>query len=179
MNELVVASHGEDLSWLSNVPSTWEVAVYSTLYGNLPNVGREAGQWLHHIVTAYDSLADMTMFVQADKEHNPDSIDKLLLNPPTSIFGIVGIDNSPELQECLSPLSRKLLEAGWLGDTIPIPRKFRIGAQFFASKDAILSRPKDHYERLLGAVHKGGYGIDAAYILEPCWSSIFDLKGNF
>jgi hypothetical protein len=32
----------------------------------LINKGREAGQWLAHIVENYDNLADVTLFVQAD-----------------------------------------------------------------------------------------------------------------
>lgn len=32
----------------------------------LENKGREAGQWLAHIVQRYDSLADVTLFVQGD-----------------------------------------------------------------------------------------------------------------
>lgn len=32
----------------------------------IENRGREAGQWLYHIVESYDNLADVTFFVQAD-----------------------------------------------------------------------------------------------------------------
>ena len=32
----------------------------------LPNRGREAGTWLHHIVSNYDRLADRTVFMQGD-----------------------------------------------------------------------------------------------------------------
>lgn len=77
MPELVVARYTENLNWLRNLPTGLRVTVYDksnagpTLgesAGNnaifLPNVGREAHTYLHHIVSRYDSLAEWTVFCQ-------------------------------------------------------------------------------------------------------------------
>lgn len=78
--EIIVASYKEPLFWIylfeaanrtgGIIPDCkfiiyrtgddWEGAI------RLPNKGREAGQWLAHIVRNYDKLADVSLFVQAD-----------------------------------------------------------------------------------------------------------------
>jgi len=78
--EIVVSSYRETLKWISLwgcvnselalLPDS-SVIVYRTgdpMEGAvmLENRGREAGQWLTHIVENYDNLADVTFFVQAD-----------------------------------------------------------------------------------------------------------------
>jgi hypothetical protein len=84
---IVVASYNEQLRWcplwesfneMMNLIPNCETIVYRTGARNdetlklknkvtyLPNKGREAGQWLAHIVNNYDNLADITLFVQAD-----------------------------------------------------------------------------------------------------------------
>lgn len=76
--ELVVARYAEDLSWLRRVPKTVRVTVYNkggdTVPGMaLPNVGREAHTYLHHMVTRYDDLAEVTLFCQGKPfDHVPD-----------------------------------------------------------------------------------------------------------
>ena len=73
---IVVARYAEDVSWLNAIPRT-EVIIYdkggpgNTLleYPShatrvpLPNVGRESHTYLHHIITHYDKLADVTIFL--------------------------------------------------------------------------------------------------------------------
>ena len=85
--EIVVASYMEDLKWcamweffnpmMELIPNC-KITVYRTGQRNadclhlkqevtyLENKGREAGQWLAHIVQRYDSLADVTLFLQGD-----------------------------------------------------------------------------------------------------------------
>ncbi len=69
--ELVVAHYHEDLRWLRRVPAVFQKTIYSKAeppplqpHLPLPNVGREAHTYLHHIVSRYDSLADYTVFCQ-------------------------------------------------------------------------------------------------------------------
>lgn len=78
--EIIVASYKEPLMWIDlwkaangngriipnckftiyRTGDEWEGAI------KLENRGREAGQWLEHIVRNYDNLADVNLFVQAD-----------------------------------------------------------------------------------------------------------------
>jgi hypothetical protein len=72
MLELIVARYTEDLNWLRKRPANLTVTIYdkspdasgSVGAMKLPNVGREAHTYLHHIVTRYDSLAKWTVFCQ-------------------------------------------------------------------------------------------------------------------
>ncbi|KAI9700954.1 MAG: hypothetical protein M1820_006599 [Bogoriella megaspora] len=71
--EIVVAHFNEDLSWLQ--PFTQNASIYSKGHSptpsdayrqntKLPNIGRESHTYLYHIVSRYDTLADITLFVQ-------------------------------------------------------------------------------------------------------------------
>lgn len=74
--ELVVAAYSENLTWahmygdIATVYVKGEL-VYAPVGGKnlsnvvrLPNVGRETHTYLHHIVSAWDRLADVTVFTQ-------------------------------------------------------------------------------------------------------------------
>jgi hypothetical protein len=64
--EIVVAKYKEDVGWAASVERN--VTIYSksgdSPYIELPNIGREAGTYLYHMVDRYDDLADRTLFVQ-------------------------------------------------------------------------------------------------------------------
>ncbi|MCJ1365208.1 hypothetical protein MMC16_004329 [Acarospora aff. strigata] len=73
--EIVVAQYNEDLSWLNDFKDS--CVVYSKggpehapalPYEPLPNIGREGHTYLHHIVEHYDSLPDVTIFLQGQIE---------------------------------------------------------------------------------------------------------------
>ncbi len=72
MPELVIAHYTENLNWVRNLPAGLLTTIYDkSLEGllewnavSLPNVGREAHTYLHHIVNRYDSLAEWTIFCQ-------------------------------------------------------------------------------------------------------------------
>ena len=81
--ELVVARYAEDLAWLRRVPKEFAVTVYNK--GDiipeviaLPNIGREAHTYLHHLADHYEDLADLTVFVQGHPfDHAPDLHERL------------------------------------------------------------------------------------------------------
>ena len=66
--QMVIARYNEDISWLDNYEN---VIIYnkgedvSTKHKvvSLPNIGREAHTIFHHIVSNYDDLADITVFL--------------------------------------------------------------------------------------------------------------------
>lgn len=72
--ELVVARYHENLAWLGNIPPQIRVTVYDKSGDastppprnthRLPNIGREAHTYLHHICTRYQTLAPLTVFCQ-------------------------------------------------------------------------------------------------------------------
>ncbi|KAF2236015.1 hypothetical protein EV356DRAFT_531265 [Viridothelium virens] len=71
--DIVVAHHNEDLTWLQPLASN--ATIYSK--GDMPtpsqafrqtikldNIGRESHTYLYHVVSRYESLAEVTLFVQ-------------------------------------------------------------------------------------------------------------------
>ena len=82
MLEVVVCRCGEDLSWTRNLPRGIRLTVYdktpppaSPWPGAipLPNVGREAHAWLHHLSARYETLSPQTVFAQGRPfDHTPD-----------------------------------------------------------------------------------------------------------
>ncbi|KAI9791046.1 MAG: hypothetical protein M1833_001707 [Piccolia ochrophora] len=69
--QVVVAHYNEDLSWLE--PIATSCLIYSKggpknspdhPHLTLPNIGREGHTYLHHIVTQYHALPDVTVFLQ-------------------------------------------------------------------------------------------------------------------
>ena len=86
---LVVARWREDLAWLRRVPPAVALHVYDkggdaadllppplrrrVHLEVLPNAGREAHTYLHHLAHRYDRLADLTVFAQGRPfDHVPD-----------------------------------------------------------------------------------------------------------
>jgi hypothetical protein len=75
--ELVIARYHEDLGWLEKVRPEVITTIYNknsdmrphwpvTNWVNLPNEGREAGSYYQHLVDNYETLADLTYFVQGN-----------------------------------------------------------------------------------------------------------------
>ena len=93
---MVVARFAEDLSFLD------ELGLDAIVYNKgpplphtipLPNVGREAHTYLHHILTHYDSLADITVFLPGsckdsrEKWLETQAVMQHVLLYRTSVFG--------------------------------------------------------------------------------------------
>lgn len=78
----MVCRCGEDLSWTRNLPRDIRLTIYdktptpATAWPGsipLPNVGREAHAWLHHLTQRYQSLSPLTVFAQGRPfDHAPD-----------------------------------------------------------------------------------------------------------
>lgn len=75
--DLVLARMNEPMDWLTQIKPSINVVIYCfkdppvllprpASCVNIPDAGQEAGAYAHHIVTRYDSLADVTIFSQAD-----------------------------------------------------------------------------------------------------------------
>jgi|688.fasta_scaffold19674_7 hypothetical protein len=74
-NQLIIARYNEDLFWLNEWQSQFDIVVYNKGKDdlkqdykiiNLPNIGREAHTYLYHIVNNYDTLAENNIFLQGN-----------------------------------------------------------------------------------------------------------------
>jgi hypothetical protein len=196
--ELVVARHTEDLAWLRRVPSAFTVTVYdkgrSTLPNAtpLPNLGREAHTYLHHLAERHDTLANVTVFVQGHPfDHAPD-LHKILRDLATGSFTVpdfhwlgfladtddnrgrrlfVPWSKNPDRQELqLDDFHQQLF-----GAPGPTAYRFFVGAQF------IVTRPTAH--RRTPAFYTQARDLAATFPLAPhcferCWDRIFATNGT-
>jgi hypothetical protein len=77
--EIVIANYEEDIEWVNQIPTDLydKLTIYNkgkpknydtliekgaSVY-SLPNIGREGHTYLYHIITNYDNLANVTMFL--------------------------------------------------------------------------------------------------------------------
>ncbi len=188
--ELVVARYREDLRWLKRVPKSLRVVVYDKST-DLPNIGREAHTYLHHIVARYDTLAELTVFSQGKPfDHAFDfhtSLKRLAENPgaaPEFLWLGHAIDRDDRDGTLLfqkwskNESGRKLpmddfCRAVW-NEPSPETLTFFLGAQFAARRELILKQPRAFYER---ALRVAATFPDAAHCFERCWDRVFGVCG--
>lgn len=194
--EVVVCRCGEDLRWVRNLPAGVRLTVYDKTPppdlpwpGSipLPNVGREAQAWLHHLSSRYDTLAEWTVFAQGHPfDHAPDMhpvIRQLAKGePPADDFLWLGFlwetddsrghpsfvhwSKNPERRELdLDGFFRRLWD-------VPAPAQVRYvgGGQFALARQAGHRRPKEFYAK---ACRLAAEFPDAAHAFERTWDRIF------
>ena len=89
---LVIARYDENLDWLCLVPEDYDIRVYNKgsdvmipsilshrcILEPLPNSGREAGTYLHYILSSWNNLYETVVMCQGDPfPHAPDFIEAL------------------------------------------------------------------------------------------------------
>lgn len=195
--ELVVACHTEDLAWLRRVPRKLSVTVYDKGSGlpdaiPLPNVGREAHTYLHHLAERRDSLADVTIFVQGRPfDHAPD-LHKFLRDLAEGNMSVADFHWLGFLADTDDPRGRRLfvpwtknperqelqLDAfhGQLfGISGPAAYRFFVGAQFAVTRAAVRRQPADFYRRARDLA--AGFPL-APHCFERCWDRVFRSDGT-
>lgn len=189
---LILARHKEPLDWLKFVPAKADrdyrivasnsdsLAVNDKLDESYqrPNIGLEAGHYLDYIISHYDNLPEIMVFLQADPWPHAkvfDLLDMLIGEPsfPHPICYVSGAFNSPGLPALPFSAVHAALTAGW--GTLPIPRGVTmvIGSQFYVKKEVVLNRPKDHYERILSTANLPD--MKFAHALEGFWGHVFSF----
>ncbi len=194
--ELVVACHEEDLAWLRRVPKSMRVTVYnkggSAGRGlSLPNHGREAHTYLHHLVERYESLASLTVFVQGHPFDHAHDLHRWLRDVAGGLevadFWWLGFladtddacgrrlfvpwSKNVERRELdLSAFHRRLF-----GRPGADEYRFFVGAQFAVTRDAVHRHPRAFYEE---ARDLSLHFPDAAHCFERCWDRVFGVDGT-
>ncbi len=196
--ELVVARHTEDLAWLKRVPRAFAVTVYdksdAALAGAipLPNNGREAHTYLHHLAERHDTLADLTVFVQGHPfDHAPD-LHKILRSLADGSWSVTDFHWLGFLADTDDSRGRRLF-VPWsknpdrtelpleefhqqiFGAPGPDAYRFFVGAQLILPRAAAHRRDRAFYER---ARHLAGASPLAPHCFERCWDRIFATDGT-
>lgn len=197
MPQIVVARYREDLHWLRNISSDFEVLVYNkssscspTRAVHLTNVGREAHTYLHHICENYGHLSDFTVFCQGkpfahafDFHRTLQDLIKAPNDGPAFLWlgHIVDTDTSDgQLFQTWSKNAsgkgldlRGFYRALWGGEG-PDEYSFYLGGQFLVRRELILKQPRSFYERarLLAIAFP-----EAPHCFERCWDRVFQVSG--
>ena len=178
--QLVVAHYREDLTWLRDCPTLSSIVYSKSGAGEnpLPNVGREAHTYLHHIICNYDRLASLTVFLQGHPlDHVPDLLEKIWGLTSTTDYlelsDLVLVDdaNGRPAQPGL-PLARfcqKLLGAS------PSYFQCRVGACFAVSRELIHSRSLAFYQHAMELVLTEDRG---PWCIERLWHLIFQKPSS-
>jgi len=196
--ELVIARYAEDLAWVRNIPPQIRVTVYDKSGDNtypgacaLPNVGREAHTYLHHIVQRYETLAPLTVFCQGKPfDHAFDFRRTLrdLVQDPGRVADfrwlghIIDTDDSHgrrlfvpwSKNEDGHELDVEGFHRALLGIEGPEQYVFQLGAQFAATPQLIHRRPASFYRH---ALEVSTTFPDAAHCFERSWDRVFGVQG--
>jgi len=192
--EVVVAKHKENISWLGHIRH--RVTIYdksdNPVNGSqrLENIGRESHTYLYHIVSRYNTLSDITIFVQGIAYDHCDLLGNSEDRVIQYINNIVNIDSPFE------PLCQPLRTPTWAAADVktwydrarskPIFRTpvvedtpFAFGAQYIVRKDTILSKSHAFWKMLYEMSKTSIYGDDRKdridpWTLEMMWPCIFD-----
>lgn len=195
--ELVVARFREDLSWLRRVPGEFRITVYEKGDGpcsgeRLPNAGREAHTYLHHLAERRDTLAALTVFVQGRPfDHAPDLHTRLREFAASARtvdgfwwLGFLADTDDMRGRRLFVPWSknpeRRELNLGdfhprVFGEPSPPLYRFFAGAQFAVSREAAWRRDAAFYSR---AREVSLSFPDAAHCFERCWDRVFGVDGT-
>ena len=195
--ELVVARHHEDLAWLRRVPREFTVTVYNKGAAiphatPLPNIGREAHTYLHHLSERHDTLAELTVFVQGHPfDHAPD-LHGILRSLADGSFGVsdfhwlgfladtddsrgrrlfVPWSKNPERRELpLDDFHQQIF-----GEPGPANYRFFVGAQFVVSRETARRRRPAFYARACDVAANMPL---APHCFERSWDRIFLTDGT-
>ena len=191
MIELVVARYREDLAWLGNIPPQIQARVYDkSPDGDLPNVGREAHTYLHHICENYDALPDLTVFAQGKPFDHAFDFHKTLraLAAHNDVADYRWLGHIVDTDDCNGArlfatwsknsgderLAMNGFHRALFGTDGPATYTFRLGAQFAATRDLICSRPLAFWQR---ALQLSVEFPDAAHCFERSWDRVFGVVG--
>lgn len=195
----VIARYKEKLDWLSQpFYSPYNQVLYKLpnpiIYNKgddiscdlakvikLPNIGREAHTYFHHIITHYDELSEYTAFIQGDPFGHTHE-------PKRKIVGFLGEEEFFWISEwahedtmygwpsCANFLPRNGLECmelyKYLFDGNHQKFHFNAGAQFIVSRERIRFRSKKFYQKCIDRLPTIA-PVDG-WCFERMWQIIFD-----
>lgn len=176
---LIVAKYQEDTTWLSQVHG-YNIIVYDKFdplaQNHLPNVGREAQTYIHHIVKNYNNLSTVNVFTQGNPfEHCVNFLNNLNgLNDRYKYFELSNITIECDKQGLPAAIHPMPIEPFFdkIFPKYKCPNSFRMKGNgiFCVHKERILHHPLDFYVNIMNTFNSFE---DAAWILERLWNLIF------
>lgn len=214
--QIVIARYNEDLNWITEEPfNRHPIIVYNksdntnfTKTPNmikmefLPNVGRESHTIFYHIITNYDNLADVTIFLSGSadsptKFERSKNMVKKVEETNDTVLACIFYDNEDEhktntLFQIDTYLSSNKENSDinqnddmQLSDTRPYGKWFEkmftngeknhcvaYNSIISISREQIRQKPKSYYEELINELDKH-HNPETGHYLERSWYSVF------
>lgn len=175
--DLVVARYRENVDWLSRFPETrqWVYEKDNPQADlSLPNVGREAQTYLHHIVENYDRLAEVTVFLQGHPFDHTRDLDHKIRDLPQEC-GFMCLSEVPLVETGTGSPIHPRLPVGQryqeLFNAPPLDYSLcRAGACFAVDRTTIHRHPREFYARLRDWIVTDTAG---PWWVERMWKHIF------
>lgn len=197
--EVVVARYREAVNWTRKLPGGTRVTIYDkggdlsaarfpwARVRALENVGREAHSYIHHILTRWDELAELTLFSQGhpfDHAWDLHRVARAVVAGRETVSGfrwlghILDTDDARgrrlftrwSKNEDRRELRVDLFHEALFGAPAPDLVHFCIGAQFIVSAGAVRGRPRAFWQR---ALELAVSFPDAGHCFERLWDRIF------
>jgi hypothetical protein len=137
--------------------------------------GREAEQWLNHIINRYKCLADVNIFIQAYPFDHCENIQSHLNSIKTFNFSFCSLPHATTQKFCtdIGTDTYKMCKSFWEKGLDQKPLKnihWSAGAQFAISKQNILKKPLSWYQKVQKVARNTNRSGE---ILERLWWNIF------
>ncbi|MCJ1288617.1 hypothetical protein MMC34_000145 [Xylographa carneopallida] len=207
--EIVIAHYNEDLSWLGEDVKTCTIyskggakAAPQHPHIAIPNIGREGHTFLHHIIERYDTLADVTLFLQGRvDDHFSITMDEVKKRARNTEPGQVttfpyrdletfdhwdGIpwDEYPSWRKWSSMSSSvkaartpaEYWQLFFPGQAVPDSIGFQPGALFAVRKEAVHRHPRSFYQLVMQEFFLGDMAHvnpETGHLMERYWQAIF------
>ena len=216
--EIVIANYEEDIEWVNKIPTTLydKLTIYNkgrpknydslvkkgAKVHTLPNVGREGHSYLYHIITNYDRLANVTMFLPGSAytfyqkkaqldiiiphlQENKESIivgftDPIYIKNELDTFMINEYEITSDENKKRNPgtkLEPALIRpfGNWIKARFPGETLKCIGYRGVAtaSRDDIRKRSREFYELLLGELQT--QNPEVGHYIERAWPLILSV----
>jgi Protein of unknown function (DUF3431) len=213
--ELVIARYNEDLAWLKNSPYDGYIhSIYNkgptSIPGvsadevviNLPNLGRESHTYLYHIITRYDSLSELTVFLPGSAEVH--SVKNKILSHLFSTIALTPLTNFPSSkydEGILAKFDSFSLDQWMSRDTgnnainperalvpclirpfgawfrsnfpnLPVIKPVAWMGIFAVAREHIRQHPREYYEKLLTYVESSS-NPECGHYFERAWGAVF------
>jgi hypothetical protein len=174
----VVCHFQEDISWVKKLNHPY--IIYNKneknnhlFIHNLPNVGYDAIVYLKYIIDNYDNLPDYVCFLEDNPfDHCPSAVElinKFKFDVDFFPLGRAYIRDNEDI------LSQTINYANSVGIEYNEPIKFINAAQCIVSKNLIMKRSKESYQRIKDSI-PAVILSDINYFIEYLWPTILNFN---
>ena len=159
LKQAIISQYQENVNWTEDLKIP--IIIYNKFNDkDLPNIGRDLHTYAHYIAANYDTLADLTFFLQGNPFDHCKNILQIIQEtetidflPLTDIYRLVHKSGLP--YHASLPLDSIYYEL--TGKRLPTLITFISGAMFAASKEKIRSQPRRMYQRMVEMVTEHPY----------------------